>query len=174
MRKLCGSRAGPGRARVAGPLPFDGTGGTPWAPEREREWAHAAYAWARSILGPESVVAAAGWHRDEAAPHVHVLAVPRPEGGSGRIGWCAVRDAAVSRICGGGRAGSKYRVLQDDFHARVSHRFGLGRGEVGSEAVHEAIDRGRPWRPARGRRSARRRGRSSAPGRQGPGPIPRG
>ena len=87
------------------------------------------------------MVAAAGWHRDEAAPHVHVLAVPRPEGGSGRIGWCAVRDAAVSRICGGGRAGSKYRVLQDDLHARVSQRFGLGRGEVGSEALHEAIDR---------------------------------
>ena len=126
---------------LAGPPRFDGTGGEPWAPEREREWAHAAYAWARGVLGPASVVAAAGWHRDEAAPHVHVLAVPRPEGGSGRIGWCAVRDAAVSRICGGGRAGSKYRVLQDDFHANVSRRFGLGRGEVGSEAVHEAIDR---------------------------------
>ena len=126
---------------LAGPPPFDGTGGEPWAPEREREWAHAAYAWARGVLGPASVVAAAGWHRDEAAPHVHVLAVPRPEGGSGRIGWCAVRDAAVSRICGGGRAGSKYRVLQDDLHARVSQRFGLGRGEVGSEALHEAIDR---------------------------------
>ena len=126
---------------LAGPPPFDGTGGAPWAPEREREWVHAAYGWALTVLGPESVVAAAGWHRDEAAPHVHVLAVPRPEGGSGRIGWCAVRDAAVARICGGGRAGSKYRVLQDDFHACVSHRFGLGRGEVGSEAVHEAIDR---------------------------------
>ena len=72
---------------------------------------------------------------------MHVLAVPRPEGGSGRVGWCAVRDAAVSRICGGGRAGSKYRVLQDDLHARVSRRFGLGRGEVGSGAQHEAIDR---------------------------------
>ena len=126
---------------LAGPPPFDGTGGAPWAPEREREWAHAAYAGGRSILGPESVVAAVGWHRDEAAPHIHVLAVPRPEGGGGRIGWCAVRDAAVSKICGGRRAGSRYRVLQDDLHARVSHRFGLGRGEVGSEALHEAIDR---------------------------------
>ena len=26
-------------------------------------------------------------------------------------------------------------------NAGVSHRFGLGRGEVGSEALHEAIDR---------------------------------
>ena len=94
-----------------------------------------------AVLGPESVVAAAGWHRDEAAPHVHVLAVPRPEGGSGRVGWCAVRDEAVARICGGGPSGSKYRVLQDDFHARVSQRFGLGRGAVGSAAVHEAVDR---------------------------------
>ena len=126
---------------LAGPPPYDGTGGEPWPPLREREWAHAAFAWARSILGPESVVAAAGWHRDESAPHVHVLAVPRPEGGNGRVGWCAVRDAAVSRICGGGRAGNRYRVLQDDFHENVSRRFGLGRGEVGSEAVHEAIDR---------------------------------
>ena len=74
------------------------------------------------------MVAAAGWHRDEAAPHIHVLAVPRPEGGGGRIGWCATRDQAVSRICAGSPAGSKYRVLQDDFHAQVSARFGLGRG----------------------------------------------
>ena len=72
---------------------------------------------------------------------MHVLAVPRPEGGSGRVGWCAVRDEAVARICGGGPSGSKYRVLQDGFHARVSHRFGLGRGAVGSEALHEAVDR---------------------------------
>ena len=32
-------------------------------------------------------------------------------------------------------------MLQDDLHARVSARFGLGRGVVGSEARHEAIDR---------------------------------
>ena len=87
------------------------------------------------------MVAAAGWHRDEAAPHIHVLAVPRPEGGGGRIGWCATRDQAVSRIGAGSPAGSKYRVLQDDFHAQVSARFGLGRGVVGSDARHEAIDR---------------------------------
>lgn len=126
---------------LAGPPPYDGTRGAPWALEREREWAHAAHAWACSVLGAESVIAAAGWHRDEAAPHVHVLAVPRPEGGSGRVGWCATRDAAVARICAGRRAGSKYRVLQDDFHAQVSARFGLGRGVVGSEARHEPIDR---------------------------------
>ena len=126
---------------LAGPPPYDGTRGAPWALEREREWAHAAHAWARAVLGPESVVAAAGWHRDEAAPHVHVLAVPRPEGGNGRVGWCATRDQAVSRIGAGRRAGSKYRVLQDDLHAQVSARFGLGRGVVGSEARHEPIDR---------------------------------
>ena len=75
---------------------------------------------------------------------MHVLAVPRPEGANGRVGWCATRDAAVARIRAGGgavRAGSKYRVLQDDLHARVSRHFGLGRGVVGSEARHEAIDR---------------------------------
>ena len=86
-------------------------------------------------------MAAAGWHRDEAAPHIHVLAVPRPEGGGGRVGWCATRDQAVARIYAGSPAGSKYRVLQDDLHARVSARFGLGRGVVGSDARHEAIDR---------------------------------
>ena len=32
-------------------------------------------------------------------------------------------------------------MLQDDFHAQVSARFGLGRGVVGSEARHEPIDR---------------------------------
>ena len=129
---------------LAGPPPYDGSAGEPWKPEREREWAHAAYAWALSILGPESVIAAAGWHRDESAPHVHVLAVPRAPGGNGRVGWCATRDAAVARIRAGGgavRPGSKYRVLQDDLHARVSRHFGLGRGVVGSGARHEAIDR---------------------------------
>lgn len=102
---------------------------------------HTAYGWVRTILGPESVIAAAAWHRDETAPHIHVLAVPRPEGGNGRIGWCATRDQAVSRICAGAPAGSRYRVLQDDLYARVSLHFGLGRGVVGSEAQHEAIDR---------------------------------
>ena len=126
---------------LAGPPRYDGSKGEPWPLGRARAWAHAAYEWARSVLGPESVVAAAGWHRDESAPHVHVLAVPRPEGGGGRIGWCATRDAAVARICGGGRTKSKYRVLQDDLHQRVSQHFGLARGLVGSEARHEAIDR---------------------------------
>ena len=126
---------------LAGPPPYDGSGGEPWTLERERRWAHTAYGWARTILGTESVIAAAAWHRDEAAPHIHVLAVPRPEGGSGRIGWCARRDQAVSRICAGDPAGSRYRVLQDDLYAQVSLHFGLGRGVVGSEAQHEAIDR---------------------------------
>ena len=139
---------------LAGPPPYDGTGGEPWTLERERAWAHSAYGWVRTILGPESVIAAAAWHRDETAPHVHVLAVPRPEGGGGRIGWCARRDQAVSRICAGDPAGSRYRVLQDDLYAQVSLHFGLGRGVVGSEAQHEAIDRAKALE-ARARKAER-------------------
>ena len=61
-----GAQALQGEFVLAGPPPYDGIGREPWAPERER--AHASHAWVRSILGPESLVAAAGWHRDEVAP----------------------------------------------------------------------------------------------------------
>lgn len=39
----------------------------------------------------------------------------------------------------GKKRGAPYVALQDDLHARVSSRYGLGRGEKGSKKKHQAI-----------------------------------
>ena len=107
-----------------------------WDVETERAWAAASVAWAKGILGERSAIAVAALHRDETAPHVHVLAVPVSS--DGRLGWCKVRDEAASRLPG---RGNKYRQLQDSYHASVGVAYGLARGEVGSQASHSAIAR---------------------------------
>ena len=130
---------------IAGPPSY---GPEQWSDARELQWARDSVAWARGVLGPESVVVAATLHRDETSPHLHVLAVPIERG---RISWKAVRDRAAKgeRDRLGDVAGRKsrgahrdaYRTLQDGYQAAVGSRFGLGRGEVGSEATHVQIDR---------------------------------
>ena len=114
--------------------------GTPeeWSPEKELQWATDTVEWARDVLGPESVIAVAALHRDETSPHVHLLAIPVADG---KLGWCRVRDQAMSRIAP--KRGKKYSRIQDDFQLRVAARYGLARGTVGSKATHQAIDRQR-------------------------------
>ena len=125
---------------VAGPPPY---GKDAWSEDHENEWAQASYEWLCSVLGPQSVVVTAALHRDETAPHIHVLGVPIDA--EGRLGWCRVRDEAVGRIgpTQAGKGRRKYRTLQDDYHAQVGQRYGLARGEIGSRATHQAIDRAR-------------------------------
>ena len=117
-------------------------GSDPWDKEREREFADACYEWACGVLGPRSVIVSAALHRDETSPHVHVLAVPIDS--TGALRWKGVRDEAADQL-GVPRRGRKlagaYRAFQDSFHAGVGRPFGLGRGEVGSKAKHEQIDR---------------------------------
>lgn len=76
----------------------------------------------------------------------------------GRLGWKGVRDAAAKRIERelGRKSRTKYSALQDSYHAVVARRFGLGRGDVGSQATHAQIDRamGAEQREERARRSA--------------------
>ena len=107
----------------------------------------------RDVLGPESVIVNAAAHRDELTHHLHVVAVPIQDG---KLGWCAVRDAALGRIEERARAEAqaaglpepkrrkgtrRYAVLQDAFQAQVRAAFGLDRGDRASGRVHEAIDR---------------------------------
>ena len=135
---------------IAGPPSY---GPEQWSDARELQWARDSVAWVREVLGPQSVVVAATLHRDEKSPHLHVLAVPIERE---RISWKAVRDRAaqVERDRLGDIAGRKsrgahrdaYRTLQDGYQAAVGCRFGLGRGEVGSEATHAQIDRAKAAR----------------------------
>lgn len=125
---------------MAGPPPYGDDGSWPF--DRELAWARASCDWLLSVIGPRAAVVASSLHRDETSPHLHVLFVPIDS--AGKLRWTGVQLEAMERL-GVPRSRRKktppYRVFQDDYHARVGVRFGLGRGEVGSVAKHEDIDR---------------------------------
>ena len=148
----------------AGPPPYTDEGA--WSPARELEWGRETNAALRELVGPNSIIVTFDLHRDEASPHTQGVVVPIDS--KGRLGWCHVRDEAAkrlrpkvarmrkdaqARIDQRRAAGeevpdlpppstkSRYGVLQDWLYYRVSRRFGLDRGLVGSEAQHEQIDR---------------------------------
>ena len=111
-----------------------------WSDVRELEWARESVAWTQRIIGPDSLIVTAALHRDEKSPHVQMLVVPVHEG---RLGWTAVKNVAAARIAPGlpHPPRTKYAGFQDDYQAHVGRRFGLARGEVGSQATHAQIDR---------------------------------
>ena len=114
-----------------------------WDRAREQLFAGDAYTWlVREVLGPESIVAAAAWHRDETTGHLHVVAVPRRDGA---VSWAAVRDAFSAKETGRvpRRRAEAYAALHDAFARDVGAAYGLARGERGSGATKEAIDRQR-------------------------------
>ena len=117
-----------------------------WPEETARAWARECVDWVRELCGPNTVVSGAAMHRDESSPHVHVLVVPIDS--EGTLAWKRVCMEANARIRGQ-RPGPKrkmgdwYRTFQDDLHERVSARYGLERGQRGSSATHQAIDRQR-------------------------------
>ena len=148
----------------AGPPAYD----TPecWGPLRERFWYEATRDAERELLGPHSLIVTSDAHRDETSPHTQSLVVPFDS--EGRLGWCHVRDEACKRLrpvvadlrakaqveLDQRRAAgeelpdlpqpstkSRYGILQDFVYYRVSRPFGLERGEVGSQAKHQEIDR---------------------------------
>ncbi len=67
-----------------------------WPAEKEAEWAEAALGWVQKRF-PDSLVVVASHHRDETAPHVHIVLSPRSvdEQGRGEWGWCRARNQAV-------------------------------------------------------------------------------
>ena len=147
----------------AGPPPY---GDDAWPVERELAWYEATRDVLRELVGPRSVIVTCDGHRDETSPHVQGLVVPIDS--RGRVGWCAVRDESCRRLrplvdemrvkaqkrIDERRADgevvadlpppstkSRYGVLQDYVYFKVSRGFGLERGEVGSQAVHQDVDR---------------------------------
>ena len=136
---------------IAGPPPYGDPEEFDYA--REIQWAKDSLAWLPRLIGPNSMVAAAGLHRDETSPHVHVLVVPVTT--TGRLTWCGVRDEAVPRMGRKHRKGkARYSHFQDDYQDQVGITYGLGRGNCGSLAKHEEIDRTRALE-RRNERSAR-------------------
>ena len=127
---------------LAGPPGYEEPGA--WDEETCRAWAGESLDWVRDVCGPRSVIAGAALHRDESAPHVHVLVVPIASDGT--LAWKHVCSEAHARFRGE-RPGPKrkmgdwYTSLQDDLHERLSKRYGLTRGERGSKATHKAISR---------------------------------
>jgi len=78
--------------------------------------------------GAENVIAAS-IHLDEKTPHLTAIVMPVAIDKKGRKGLSA------KAFYGGSK--HKMREVQDDFHAKVAKKHGLGRGEVGSEAIHK-------------------------------------
>lgn len=111
-----------------------------WDDARVEAWAREVDAWMERTMGPESVFVVSALHRDESSPHLHFLVVPVHEG---RISWTALKNHAAEKLLGRppAKRADAYRALQDDLHRQVSAKYGLARGQVGSEATHAGIDR---------------------------------
>ena len=76
-------------------------------------------------------------HLDEGQPHGHILVVLADE--RGRLGWNRVRKGFGMTGSESGRA--LMGALQERYHREVASKFGLARGEPGSTAEHQPIDR---------------------------------
>ena len=113
-----------------------------WSTARELEWARETVAWVTKMLGSGAVVVTAALHRDETSPHVQLVVIPVDE--AGRLSWKSVRTAAVKRARAAGvqpTGRTAYGTIQDWYQQAVGRRYALGRGAVGSQAQHEAVDR---------------------------------
>ena len=126
----------------AGPPHYEGPHKWKW--EIEKAWVDRVMRFLNLIAGDHSVIVSADLHRDETAPHIHVLLVPVSN--DGRLGWTRVQEEAMVRL-GAGKEGQVFKYgqvygsMQDAYYDHVSRHFGLGRGEEGSEAEHKRPDR---------------------------------
>jgi len=102
---------------------------TSWPKAKQDAYFKAALDFVAAKFGGHENILTAVIHRDETTPHLQILIMPRdPVTG---------QFQAVKMI--GGPPG--LRKLQDEFHASISERFGLLRGEKGSQAEHVPIRR---------------------------------
>lgn len=116
----------------------------PWTLEQEIEWAWRSYAFILTLIGPKSVVVSADLHRDEAAPHLHVLVVPRDS--KGVLAWKRRKAEALGPVLGinakaqrGKRVfGDEYSALQTAYWRAVGPEFGLERGVIRKKAPKHA------------------------------------
>ena len=139
-----------------------------WTREEQESYFETAFEWFVGRAGPHSMVSCAAIHWHETSPHMQILIAAvgmtdervqagKTKGKDGkvryrykrtgrkvrRVGWTAIRDGFSP---GKGRDSDRMSRMQDCFHAEVASRFGLERGEVGSQAVHAEIDRAKAAR----------------------------
>ncbi|MCY4213097.1 MAG: hypothetical protein OXF68_05680, partial [Gammaproteobacteria bacterium] len=82
---------------------------------------------------------------DERSPHVHILLTPIVRHMDGlSLGINAVKDSLAAPPVGLQKLKGKHRDsmsrMQDAYYEQVGQRFGLERGEKGSQKSHEAVD----------------------------------
>ena len=132
-------------AIFAGPPAFDSEDA--WPPEKVEAWAKSSLQWLHRSA-PRAIIHTASLHLDENSPHVHaIFSATSPDGQGGVVlGWKALRGQLAGRNGApprrGKAAGAKeMSAIQDSYHEAVGQHFGLARGERGSEAKHQAVDR---------------------------------
>ena len=91
-------------------------------PAKHRQYLTDALKWLQARFQTAKVLTCA-FHDDELTPHLQVLVAPIDERG----------HFAAAKLLGGP---AQMRKLQDDFHAQVSQKYNLDRGEVGSKSQH--------------------------------------
>ena len=104
-----------------------------WPESRSNAYLYEGFDWWIEMLGPESLIIAAAIHRDESGPHGHLVATPVRDG---RVNWTAVQRRGLPRVPGK----LPYTVMHTVFNEEVASRYGLERGQEGSEATHEDPD----------------------------------
>jgi len=132
----------------AGPPRYDGEKEPPWDGQTVSAWAADVVKLTVERAGRGSRLAECSLHQDEGAPHLHLSMVVADE--EGRLGWNRVRERFVPRDFKPAR-GAKRRTLseskrlmsglQDVYYEEVGRKYGLGRGEVGSDREHAPVDR---------------------------------
>ena len=120
----------------AGPPPYGDAGA--WDQSRIRAWATTCIKWALDKGGKGVRVAHCALHQDEIAPHLHLVLVAADE--KGRLGWNRIQQGFGT---GKERGPELMSAMQTSFHNEVGKKFDLGRGEVGSTAKRQPIDRGK-------------------------------
>ena len=109
-----------------------------WDQSRIRAWATTCIKWALDKGGKGVRVAHCALHQDEIAPHLHLVLVAADE--KGRLGWNRIQQGFGT---GKERGPELMSAMQTSFHNEVGKKFDLGRGEVGSTAKRQPIDRGK-------------------------------
>ena len=107
-----------------------------WSQEKIGAWAEACIKWTLKSAGKGCRIAHCALHQDEAAPHLHLVLVAADE--KGRLGWNRIRQGFGT---GKERGPELMSAMQSSFHLEVGKQHGLERGEVGSKATHQPIDR---------------------------------
>ena len=135
----------------AGPPPFNDDGTNDWSPERLTSWAEDIQSWVSETF-PSAILSNVSLHCDETSPHVHVSFVPVVPDGS-EYNFKKLRSLATKGLkaqVGKTKEGKtkprrqhqdQASIFQDLLFEKVSKKYDLTRGEIGSKDVHNSIDR---------------------------------